>query len=201
MQKSPGLGWLFQHLVLFPLPELYQQSEAQLAEQYAQQQQQQQQQQQVKRSFVNVLLLSGACAVQMHERDARLADLAAEHQALQQQHVGEVDALQSALEKARHHARQLEQRCAALRRLSKCRCYVPAELARQPFLQLLRLQQLSASLSCVCRRAMDKQGWSNDITLLRRQATAVDRRLCQMRLKDRLAGEYSDWEAALVSFA
>ena len=38
------------------------------------------------------------------------------------------------------------------------------------------------------RRALDKQGWSNDITLLRRQAAAVDRRLCQMRLKDRLAG-------------
>lgn len=32
------------------------------------------------------------------------------------------------------------------------------------------------------------EGWANDVTLLRRQAAAVDRRLHQMRLVDRLEG-------------
>ena len=38
------------------------------------------------------------------------------------------------------------------------------------------------------RRALDMEGWAKDVTLLRRQAAAVDRKLHQMRLVDRLEG-------------
>ena len=50
--------------------------------------------------------------MQIHEREAQLADLAAAYDALQQQHSQDVQALQGALHKARSHARQLEQRWA-----------------------------------------------------------------------------------------
>ena len=59
----------------------------------------------IRPSFV----LSG---MQIHEREAQLADLAAEHQGLQDRYNLDVTALQGALEKARLRARQLEQRCA-----------------------------------------------------------------------------------------
>ena len=51
-------------------------------------------------------------SLQIHEREAQLADLAAAYEALQQQHSQDVQALQAALHKARSHARQLEQRWA-----------------------------------------------------------------------------------------
>jgi coiled-coil domain-containing protein 77 len=36
------------------------------------------------------------------------------------------------------------------------------------------------------RRALDAEGFTNDVTLLRKQLTAVDRKLHQMRLQSRL---------------
>ena len=36
------------------------------------------------------------------------------------------------------------------------------------------------------RRALDAEGWLNDVTILRKQLAAVDRKLHQMRLMDRL---------------
>lgn len=39
-----------------------------------------------------------------------------------------------------------------------------------------------------CRRLLDVEGWTNDITLLRQQLLATDRKLHQMRLSLRLPG-------------
>lgn len=36
------------------------------------------------------------------------------------------------------------------------------------------------------RRALDAEGWLSDVTILRKQLAAVDRKLHQMRLMDRL---------------
>ena len=36
------------------------------------------------------------------------------------------------------------------------------------------------------RRALDAEGWLSDVTILRKQLQAVDRKLHQMRLVDRL---------------
>lgn len=42
-----------------------------------------------------------------------------------------------------------------------------------------------------CRRLLDAEGWTNDITLLRKALEATDRKLHQMRLSSRLPGEIS----------
>lgn len=39
-----------------------------------------------------------------------------------------------------------------------------------------------------CRRLLDVEGWTNDITLLRKALEAIDRKLHQMRLSSRLPG-------------
>lgn len=36
------------------------------------------------------------------------------------------------------------------------------------------------------RRALDAEGWLSDVTILRKQLAAIDRKLHQMRLMDRL---------------
>lgn len=48
------------------------------------------------------------------------------------------------------------------------------------------------------RRALDAEGWLSDVTILRKQLAAVDRKLHQMRLADRLqVSAPSDWFAGL----
>lgn len=37
------------------------------------------------------------------------------------------------------------------------------------------------------RRHLDMEGWTNDVTMLRKQMTAVDRKLLEMRLVERWA--------------
>lgn len=48
------------------------------------------------------------------------------------------------------------------------------------------------------RRALDAEGWLSDVTILRKQLAAVDRKLHQMRLMDRLqVSAPSEWFAGL----
>ncbi|KAK9814374.1 hypothetical protein WJX72_004785 [[Myrmecia] bisecta] len=50
--------------------------------------------------------------------------------------------------------------------------------------KVARLQEQNKQLEY--RRALDVEGWVSDVTILRKQLAAVDRKLHQMRLKDRL---------------
>ena len=41
-----------------------------------------------------------------------------------------------------------------------------------------------------CRRLLDIEGWASDMTLLRQQMSATNRKLHQMRLVSRLPGQH-----------
>lgn len=47
-------------------------------------------------------------------------------------------------------------------------------------------------LMMVCRRLLDIEGWASDMTLLRQQVAATNRKLNQMRLASRLPGWYTN---------
>ena len=66
---------------------------------------------------------------------------------------------------------------------------ISAEMRGSSLLKGFRVACLQSQEACKqleLRRVQDAEGWASDVTLLRKQLLAVDRKLHQMRLMDRL---------------